>query len=191
VIDLDREDLDAAVELCGSRTYLWLHPWTHLSASLVEEVDAWVSGSRETPRVASARLEVAFGEVTMSLGERVVLASPGAARLSSEGPNALPSVPATLLSGKWQLTGPTSVSEHLHAVNEETSCRARLARALDERPTWSSLGVRPLWTTCRAWLGASGPRQRALSYAVLEGYRHAAANAKLWELAHRSGDAAA
>jgi len=164
----------------------WLPARLRLDAALASTVENFWKDAGRSPRVAVTELRFDSGSVRVPLGSAVVLATPAAARLSGAGLVARSGVMRIRLAEPWHVDLPDSIGAHLRAINAESTVQAELARALGERPSWRSLAVEPFVVGLRGWLRAEGQRREALTPAIVEGYRHAAAAAKLWELLYAS-----
>lgn len=166
--------------------FVWLGGRTVLEAALVAEIDSF-DARREGRVLVAAFRGVGADGVRVPLGDRVVLAGPGAARFGVRGPVAQRGVESVRSSRVVDLVIPSSIGEHLRAVNDESSASAVAADAGGAEPGWADL-ARPAVATWRAWRGAVGDRDRAFSAAFLEAFTGAATAAKLWERRHPDGE---
>src|SRR5262245_35749182 len=74
------------LEHAETRSLLWLHPWTELDPSLLGTIDSALRDRVRTGVAALARIEMVCDRTSLPLGRRLVLAGPGAWRLTIHGP---------------------------------------------------------------------------------------------------------
>jgi hypothetical protein len=173
--------------LAATERAIWLPPWTVGDPALAAAIGEWLGQAGDAPQVALARRELVFGEVAIPLPRFVLLSTPGAVRVGGDLPAPRPAIPRTTIGARLRMRPPATLSEHLLAINRQTSEAALLSRDAGLRPTWSALWLRPTILVARALVGARGARRLALPRAVLEAYRGVLVNAKLWELCAASG----
>lgn len=166
--------------------FVWLGARTVLEAALLAEIDSFEE--RREGRVLVAAFEgIAADGVRVPLGDRVVVAGPGAARFSLSGPAAQRGVESVRSTRVVHLAIPGRIGAHLRAINDESSACAVAADVGGAEPRLADLAA-PALATWRAWRGAVGNRDRAFSAAFLEAFAVAAASAKLWERRHPDGE---
>lgn len=167
---------------------VWLSPRTLPDESLQAAVADFARISAR--RVGVAPWEVVVDGGSVPLGERVIVADAGAARVSAWGLEPVGAAETVRLSCSVRLTAPDRIGEHLRAINDESSIAAALGARGGDDPSWRALAVQPVLGTLRAWLGATGNRERAFSVAFLENFAPAATAAKLWEYRHPESEPA-
>jgi len=175
-------DEAATVPDPASSGLVWLSPRTLPD----EELRAAVAEFASSParRVGVAPCEVVMDDGAVPLGERLIVADGGAARWSVRGLEPVGAADTVRLACRLRLSAPDRIGAHLRAINEESSILAALGARAGAEPSWHALAVQPVLGTLRAWLGATGDRERAFSVAFLENFAHAATAAKLWEYRH-------
>src|SRR5262249_9144714 len=118
----------------------------------------------------------------------VLLSTPGSVALVGDEPRARATSEVTTLVSPLRVRLPATLSDHLLAINEQTSAPAGRLAAPAVGPTWTALAARPLGFLTASPAKARGPRRALLPRAVLEAYRCSLVMAKLWEIGLTGGE---
>jgi hypothetical protein len=175
--------------LAAEETVLWLPPWAMVDDAAERALAAWLAsvdgdaaGAAVPARCAVAAIALFSEPVAIALPRRVVASTRDAVEVRGERAAARAGAACEPLAAVIGARAPATLSEHLQAVNRQSSRAARLRLEAGERPTVAALAVAPLAILAGALVRARGRRRRALPRAVLESYRDVLATAKLWEL---------
>ncbi|HZR83085.1 MAG TPA: hypothetical protein VFD92_18465 [Candidatus Binatia bacterium] len=187
--DASLEDIE---RLAARETLLWLPSWATLDDHLIAAITAWLAAGERAPggaggggrpaACATAPVVLVADGVEMPLPAAVVASRAGSIALAGGEPRPRAEAAVATLSAPVRRRAPDTLSEHLIAINRQTTAAARLLRDAGPSPDLGALVGPPLALLARALAGARGERRRALPRAVLEAYRGILVAAKTWEL---------